>query len=161
MSNLTKSLEILDINEMQSKHIHKGGCHCGTISFELETTKKITDFIPRACACNFCQKHEASYISDPTGILRIHYKDKNLVNTYRFGHGTADFIICKKCGVFTMTLCEIEERTHAVVNVKTMEETLLIAPPIATNFDGESIEKRLERRQKNWIGTVRVSSESV
>lgn len=131
-----------------------GKCHCGNISFTLRTNKFENEFIPRICQCTLCRKHDASYISDPDGVLDISFNSA-ITNKYRFGHSTSDFIICKECGVLTMALCDFNQGTRAVINIKSMND-YKFAESIQTVFDEESVESRLERRSKTWIGTVNV-----
>ena len=132
----------------------QGACHCGNITFDLHTTKKAEALVPRECSCSLCRKHQASWTSDPEGTLHLHYKNRDHVSPYRFGHGTSDFIVCARCGVLMVALCEIEGRTRAVLNIRAMPEGLFTAPPITTNFDAETVEERLTRRKRNWTGNV-------
>jgi hypothetical protein len=83
------------------------------------------------------------------------------VSCYRFGHETADFIICPRCGVLTVVLCEIDDQMRAVVNIKSMLDHVFPATETAVNFDGETDEERLARRKKNWTGEVVFSSKNV
>src|SRR5262249_17101663 len=84
-------------------------------------------------------------------------KSADDLSTYRFGHGTAQWIICSKCGVLTAVLCEIEGRLRAVVRVQSMVEHVFLTPEVLTDFESESVAERLARRARTWIGTVNVS----
>jgi hypothetical protein len=95
-----------------------------------------------------------SWITDPRGSVAIRYRDGALVGKYRFGHSTADFIVCRECGVVVAAISEIEGRLRAVVNIRTMPEGAFTAPPVRTDFAGESVEDRLARRARNWIGAA-------
>jgi hypothetical protein len=70
---------------------------------------------------------------------------------YRFGTRTADFHVCSTCGVVPIVTCEIEGRRYAVVNVNTFEgiDRARFVNAVV-DFDGESTEGRLARRQRNW-----------
>ena len=103
----------------------RGSCHCGNVEFTLFTEKSTDDFVPRRCSCSMCRRHGASYISDPDARLALRYRDRSLLSTYKFGHGTAQWIICSKCGVLTAVLCEIEGHLRAVVRVQSMVARLL------------------------------------
>lgn len=80
------------------------------------------------------------------------YKESS-TNKYRFGHSTADFIICKDCRVLTMALCSFDQVTKAVINIKSMND-YNFSEADKTNFDAETTESRLDRRSKTWIGKV-------
>ncbi len=138
------------MNELQ------GRCHCGNVEFTFYTKKDLGSLVPRRCSCSMCRRHGASYISDSDGRLSLRYRDRSLLNIYKFGHGTSQWVICSTCGVLTAVLCEIEGRLLAVVRVQSMCEHTFPAPDVATNFDSESVNERLERRARTWIGTVDV-----
>lgn len=134
-----------------------GNCHCGNIHFVFETNRAMDTLVPRTCQCTLCRHHGASYISDPEGHVALELTDPSLVNNYRFGHSTADFLICRRCGVLVMALCEIKGRTRAVINIKSMLTESFPATPVNTVFDAESVEERLTRRERNWTGRVTIS----
>jgi hypothetical protein len=135
----------------------RGSCHCGNVEFTLFTEKSVDDFVPRRCSCSMCRKHGASYISDPAARLALRYRDPSLLSLYKFGHGTAQWIICTRCGVLTAVLCEIDDRRRAVVRVQSMVGHAFLTPETPTDFDAESVAERLDRRARTWIGTVDVS----
>ena len=129
---------------------HSGACHCGAVSYRFTTHRPLTEFIPRACDCDFCTAHGATYISDPQGALTLHYH--NRVHLYHQGSNTSDFVICPTCGVLTCVLCAVDEHLYAVINSRTINgET---APPQTTHLDHQPTEQRLSRRQNTWIGNV-------
>ena len=134
----------------------RGSCHCGNVEFTLFTKKSSDELVPRRCSCTMCRRHGASYISDPDGRLVLRYDDPSLLSIYRFGHGTAQWVICSRCGVLTAVLCEMDDRLRAVVRVQSILDRTF-APETSTDFDDESVSGRLERRAKTWIGTVEVS----
>jgi len=68
----------------------QGGCHCGNIQIELTLTTPAAACNPRACDCDFCRKHNASYISDSQGALRLHVKDEYDLAKYKQGNKLAD-----------------------------------------------------------------------
>ena len=136
-------------------HALSGSCHCGNVEFTLFTDKSAGDLVPRRCSCTMCRRHGASYISDPDARLELRYRNPSLLSIYQFGHGTAQWIICAQCGVLTTVLCEIDDRLRAVVRVQSMMDHAF-APEAPTDFEDESVAGRLERRARNWIGTVEV-----
>lgn len=138
-------------------HELTGSCHCGNVEFTLATEKRLADLVPRRCSCSMCTRHGASYISDPDARLALRYRDGSLLSVYRFGHGTAQWVICSRCGVLTVVLCEVAGRVRAVVRVQSMVAHSFPAPEVSTDFDSESVEERLQRRVRTWIGTVTIS----
>ncbi len=137
----------------EAREIH-GGCHCGNIRFVFTWPGGPT--IPvRACGCAFCQKHGAVWTSHPDGAVRLHIADKAQLNRYRFATATADFHVCRTCGVAPIVASAHDGELYAVVNVKTFEDVdaadLDMSP---ADFDGESVDDRLARRKRNWTPLV-------
>lgn len=95
-----------------------GECHCGNIQFEMDLTRAANTYHPRACDCDFCLKHGASYISDSEGKLVISFKDERDVSRYQQGNKLADFLICKNCGVLVAACSEIHGKLYATINSK-------------------------------------------
>ena len=69
-----------------------GGCHCGNIAVSVELTRAPDAYHPRACDCDFCRKHGASWVSDPQGSLRIRIREESDVNRYTQGAGIAGML---------------------------------------------------------------------
>jgi hypothetical protein len=61
-------------------------------------------------------------VADPEGLFEIWADDWSLVENYRFGTRTCDFLICRRCGVFIAAVSEMTASgTRAVVNVELPE----------------------------------------
>ena len=90
---------------------HRGGCHCGNLRLSLRLSHPPEDTPLRACGCSFCRAHNTRTTSDPDGSVEIWAEDWSLVQSYRFGSGTADFLICRRCGVYIGAVCETESAT--------------------------------------------------
>lgn len=136
----------------------EGGCHCGNIRYTFFWPGGDAEIPVRACSCDFCMKHAATYTSHPEGRLRAQVRDAEMLSRYRFGHETADFFVCGRCGVIPFATCEIDECLHAVVNIHTFEgvdPTRMVRR--VTDFEGETPTQRLARRHQRWTADVRVS----
>jgi len=133
----------------------QGKCHCGNISFTLNWEPDPTEIPARACTCSFCVKHGGVWTSSPHGALKVAVRDTSLVSRYMFGTKTAEFHVCARCGVVPVVTSLIDDHLYAVVSVNAFESVdsswLRLAP---ANFDGEGMDSRLARRQRNWIGNV-------
>ena len=138
-----------------NENVIKGACHCGNISYELEWPADGFPITKRECSCSFCRKHGAAYTSHPNSRLNVQARNKKEVTYYRFGHQTADFVFCTRCGGLMFALSKIESKCYAVINVNHFEnldlEEMIYSQ---TDFDGESVESRFERRANNWTPTV-------
>lgn len=136
-----------------------GRCHCGNISYTFEWPQAGPGIPVRACSCTFCVKHGGVYTSHPGARLEVRVADPQRVNRYSFGTRTADFHVCTGCGVVPFVTSTIDGHEYAVVNVNTFEDPdVLDLQSSTTNFDGESVEERLRRRQRNWIPHVSISA---
>jgi hypothetical protein len=133
----------------------RGRCHCGNIAFSLAWEPDPAHIPARACDCSFCLKHGGLWTSNPAGSLEVRIEDQSLVSRYSFGTRTADFHVCKRCGIVPVVTSEIDGGLYAVVSVHAFEgvDPALIQPAPIT-FEGEETGSRLARRKRNWIGKV-------
>lgn len=137
------------------ENILEGSCHCGNIQFRMGTNLPLNELPIRTCQCSFCTKQNGIYTSEPNGELRFKLEDSQKVQKYQFGHKTADFYICKVCGIVPLITCEIEGQMYGVINLCTTgERSLLQKNHDRKDFETESTKDRLSRRKKYWIGTV-------
>jgi hypothetical protein len=104
-----------------------------------------------------CRRHGASWISDPDAALDIRIRDASQLSVYQFGHGTSRWIVCARCGVLAAAICRIDGRLRAVARSQAMIEHSVPAPEVRTDFEDESVENRLARRARTWIGSVTIS----
>lgn len=94
-------------------------------------------------------------ISDPAGRLELSADDWSLVELYRFGTRTADFLICRHCGVFIAAISDLSTEPRAVVNVNCLDDRALFTAEAAMHeFQGETLAARTSRRTANWMPTV-------
>ncbi len=135
-----------------------GKCHCGNIALELEWEGDPPEIPARACRCSFCVKHGGVWTSNPRSSLTVTIRDASLVSKYAFETRTATFYVCSTCGAVPLVTSEIANHLYAVVNVNVLEnvnESWLRRA--AANFEGEGVESRLARRQRNWIADVQIA----
>ena len=134
-----------------------GSCHCGAIRVTLEAEGN-APLSPRHCGCDFCQRHAALYVSVPSGHLTLTLAEPDCVSRYRFGHQTATFLLCKRCGVFAAATCELEGQLYAVLNANVLAPPLSVDKPSVpvADYEAEDISVRLARRKQRWISHVTV-----
>jgi len=130
---------------------HNGGCHCGNLRVRVRLTRPPSDSILRSCACSFCRAHATRTVSDPAGSCLIRADDWSLVEQYRFGSYTADYLICRRCGVYIGAVCYTPSGTRAVINTNCLDDRADFSQePLRPDYDGEAAEARLARRAANW-----------
>jgi hypothetical protein len=98
---------------------------------------------------------QSRMISDPAGLLELSADDWSLVELYRFGTRTADFVICRRCGVFIAAISDLSTKPYAVVNVNCLDDRALFTAQEAMHeFQDETLEARTSRRTANWMPAV-------
>ena len=140
-----------------SKYRIVGGCHCGNISYVFDSSVRAEALGLRACQCSFCRAHGARTTSDPNGEMRISIRDKEKLQRYRFGLKTADFLICRACGVFVGALMASDGKQFFTVNANTFKP-----PPaydiiaVAKDFSAEDGGGRTDRRAQMWTPVLEI-----
>ena len=130
-----------------------GGCHCGNLSLTLETREGPEKLPVWVCACTFCRLHGARTTSDPEGQVSIRVREPALLSRYRFGLATADFLVCRRCGVYLAAVIPADHKdgARASVNVTALEEAdRFTRHPVTDAYPDESALERRSRRRSNW-----------
>jgi hypothetical protein len=77
--------------------------------------------------------------------------DADLLERYRFGLKTADFLLCKRCGVYVGAQIETAHGAFGIIN------TLTLTPvpdglrvPAPAEYGSESSDERIRRREQKW-----------
>lgn len=145
---------------MNSTHQFCGGCHCGNIEFEMHLTNTANSYNPRACDCDFCRKHAASYISDAKGQLSIVIKNEDLLNRYQQGNELADFLICKNCGVLVGVCAEIQGKTYATINSKTITKSVEFGAEIIASPKKLDAQTKTQRWEDIWFSDISLENKN-
>ena len=78
-------------------------------------------------------------------------KEADALQHYRFGLATADFLLCRHCGVYIGAQIETANGAFGIINIRALtplpEELPRAAP---ADYGAESARERIERRQKRW-----------
>jgi hypothetical protein len=128
-----------------------GACHCGNLELTFETGRRPGELTLRACGCSFCRRHGVRTVSDPLGRIEFAVRDSSQLSRYRFGAGTADFLVCRICGVYVGAVMVAAGSAYATLNVNalaTPEAFGTAAVPVS--YDGESAAERQARRRARW-----------
>src|SRR5579862_807930 len=129
----------------------EGSCHCGALGFRFATALAVARWSVRACQCGFCRAHGALTTSDPAGWLAFHIHSAPTLQRYRFGLKTADFLLCKRCGVYLGAQIETARGAFGIVNVRAIVSSSLALPaPTAADYGEENVPARIDRREQRW-----------
>ena len=102
--------------------IHEGGCHCGAIRMTYSSAVPAAEHALRACQCSFCRRHGSIAVSDPDGAVEIRIGDEAKASRYRFGLGTADYIVCRECGVYVAAVMTEGGKSWSVAIVNALDD---------------------------------------
>ncbi len=126
--------------------IYRGTCHCGAVSATYETDTPVR---LRQDGCGFCSSRGVKSASDPNGKLAI--ESARTLIRYRFGHKTADFLICPVCGTYVATSMDSQRGPISVLNVVGAQiAELRDEPATLASLDGETPAERIARRVSRW-----------
>ena len=132
-----------------------GECHCASIAYVYRTAKPPQLWTLRACQCRFCRAHAVVTTSDPDGTLQFAARDPDALQRYRFGLHTADFLLCRHCGVYVGAMMQSAQGRFGIINVHA-----LCAPPAALSassprdYGAENARERSRRRERQWTPVV-------
>jgi hypothetical protein len=136
----------------------RGGCYCGNIGLTVFLSRDASAFNPRACDCDFCQKHGAAYVSDPAGRLRVRIREAEQVNRFRQGSNTAEMLLCRRCGVLVGALYQEDDRLFGTLNAKSLDCRASFAPEQSVSPKLLSADQKVQRWRDLWFADVRVQS---
>lgn len=125
-----------------------GQCQCGNI----KTKWNCIDYSmsPRACQCDYCSNKQAAYVSKPGSLFELSIIDKKHHRKLKQGSETATFHECSYCNSLIAVTVEIDQILYGILNAKFLNNKIEFADAIETNFDGQSIEEKRQRWQRNW-----------
>jgi hypothetical protein len=129
-----------------------GACHCGAIQVKLDLTRPAGETRVRACQCGFCRRHGTRTVADKDGLVAIRVASPAQLERYRFGHGSADYLICRTCGTYVAAIQHEAGRLISVVNVAGLDvEAFRGRAGEPVNYEGETAADRLARRRAYWM----------
>jgi hypothetical protein len=118
--------------------IHRGGCHCGKVRFELDAPAHLEVL---ECNCSLCQKLGFLHLLVPASRFRL-VSGADSLTSYRFNTRTANHLFCKVCGVKSF----YRPRSHPEdfsVNARCLDDGTVEMMTV-TPFDGQNWELAAE-----------------
>lgn len=74
---------------------HRGGCHCGTVAFEVDAPAHL---LVSECNCSMCRMTGYLHLIVPRARFRL-LRGAQELSEYRFNTGSARHLFCCRCGV--------------------------------------------------------------
>ena len=134
--------------------VHEGGCHCGRVRWTLAATWSPGSVAPRACDCDFCQRHGAAWVSDHRGALQVRAWEGALVR-YTQGSGQAQFLLCGRCGVLVAVVAHDEAgRLVGAANRNAFDAREAFAPAVTASPQQLAPGAKLARWTQLWTPAV-------
>ncbi len=75
--------------------VHRGGCHCGRVRFEVEAPQ---DLELTECNCSMCRRSGYLHLIVPRSRFRL-LAGREALRSYRFHTGVAEHLFCETCGI--------------------------------------------------------------
>ena len=75
--------------------IHRGGCHCGRVRFEVDAPAQIDAL---DCNCSICAKTGFLHLIVPAARFRL-LQGEDALSDYAWGTGAAKHRFCRVCGI--------------------------------------------------------------
>lgn len=114
--------------------IHRGGCHCGAVTFEVDAPENVT---VQACNCSMCAKVGFVHLIIPASRFRL-LTGKEHLTTYTFNTGVAQHLFCKVCGVKSFYVPRSNPDGYSV-NMRCLDQSAF-SDIQAEAFDGQNWE---------------------
>lgn len=75
--------------------VHRGGCHCGAVRFEVDAPAALEAL---ECNCSMCAKTAFLHLIVPESRFRL-VAGADALSEYTFNTGVAKHLFCRHCGV--------------------------------------------------------------
>ena len=113
---------------------HRGGCHCGTVAFEVDAPARL---LVQECNCSICSASGFLHLIVPRARFRLLQGEAELTE-YTFGTKLARHLFCRTCGVKSFYVPRSNPDGYSV-NARCLDpatvEALVVEP-----FDGRNWE---------------------
>ena len=75
--------------------IYQGGCHCGSVQFEVEAPESVEI---EDCNCSICRMTGFLHLIVPRRNFKL-ISGEDMLTTYKFNTGVAEHKFCSVCGI--------------------------------------------------------------
>lgn len=124
---------------------HRGGCHCGAVTFEVDAPARVT---VSECDCSICRMSGYLHLIVPQARFRL-LRGADALTEYRFNTGTARHLFCRRCGVKSFYVPRSNPDGYSI-NVRCLDQTTLEHLEIErfADDDREASEARIRERSR-------------
>lgn len=76
---------------------------------------------------------------------------REALQRYRFGLETADFLLCRDCGVYIGASIETPDGGFGIINVRALTDSISLPSSVEpASYDSEDVAARIARRKVRW-----------
>jgi hypothetical protein len=118
----------------------KGGCHCGTVAFEVLAPD---DVDVEDCNCSICAMTGYLHLIVPKDRFRL-LSGEDVLTAYTFNTATAKHLFCRRCGVKSFYVPRSHPDGYSV-NARCLEQGA-VRSAARRVFDGKNWERHMESR---------------
>lgn len=124
---------------------HRGGCHCGAVSFEVEAPARIT---VSECQCSICRMSGFLHLIVPRARFHL-LSGADVLCEYRFNTGSARHLFCRRCGVKSFYVPRSNPDGYSV-NLRCLDRASITAVTIEPFDDNDrtAAEARIRDRSR-------------
>lgn len=119
--------------------VHKGGCHCGRVRFEVDAPADLT---LSDCNCTICHMCGYQHLKVSRSAFRL-LQGEDALSTYQFNTGVAKHYFCRHCGIKSFYV----PRSHPdgiSVNGRCLDPATIDSISLIP-FDGRNWEKNVHK----------------
>jgi hypothetical protein len=109
---------------------HKGGCHCGAVTFEVRAAPEI-ELVD--CNCSMCAMTGYLHLIVPKSQFKL-LTGESVITTYTFNTGAAKHTFCSICGIKSFYIPRSHPDGYSV-NFRCLDAKEF-ASVVTTEFDG-------------------------
>lgn len=118
--------------------LHRGGCHCGAVRFEVDAA---ADLELVDCSCSICRKTGFLHLIVTADRFRL-LKGEDELEEYTFHTGTARHLFCRRCGIKSFYVPRSHPDGYSV-NARCLDEGTVESMTM-TPFDGKEWERNID-----------------
>lgn len=120
---------------MTEKIVHRGGCHCGAVRFEVRAAARP---LVQRCNCSMCRLTGFEHLIVPAADFRL-LSGSEALSTYTFNTGVARHLFCRVCGIKSFYVPRSNPDGYSV-NLRCLEPGTLAGVEYE-DFDGQNWEQ--------------------
>jgi hypothetical protein len=86
--------------------------------------------------------------------VSFRFAKPDALKRYQFGLRTADFLICRSCGVYIGAVMSTDRGSFAALNLTALVTPIQMPALESVSYDAETRDARVARRETQWTPVV-------